>query len=424
MLNLSHIRENIILKQGIYYFDYTASGLAYAPIEKRIEDMLAEYANTHSESSSNSIKTQKLYEKAKSELKRILGLKDEFYLIATGYGSSAAIKKFQELLGIYIPPATRNRLGRVRPEQLPLVIVGPFEHHSNEISFKEGLCEVVRIGLNDRGGINLNELKTTLEKAKAQNKEIIASFSLASNVTGVIAEYAKISALVREAGGIMAYDAAAASPYMQIDSRYFDALYLSPHKLLGGVGSCGLLAVRKELFSFEKPTFAAGGTVSYVSRSSHKFIDDAEGLEEGGTPPITQLVRAWLAYALRDEVGLERIERTETELKQYFASRLEKVPNLINYCPRNQRRLGIFAFNIAGISPYDLASALSERYGIQTRAGCACAGPYGHELLGMADNEPLEQKPGWLRVSIHYTHTKADIDYFIDSLKECIKSFV
>ncbi|WP_260173451.1 aminotransferase class V-fold PLP-dependent enzyme [Campylobacter sp. 19-13652] len=423
-MSLSQIRENIILKQGVHYFDFTASGLAYAPIEKRIADMLPEYANTHSESSSNSIKTQKLYEHAKSELKRLLGLGDEFYLMATGHGSSAAIKKFQELLGIYIPPATRRRLGMVRPENLPLVIVGAFEHHSNEVSWRSGLCEVVRIGLNDRGGINLNELKSVLSAAKAQNREIIASFSLASNVTGVIAEYAKISALVREAGGIMAYDAAAASPYMQIAARYFDALYLSPHKLLGGVGSCGLLAVRKGLFGFEKPTFAAGGTVSYVSRNSHKFIAQPERLEEGGTPPITQLVRAWLAYALREEVGLERIERTETELKQYFTARLEKVPNLINYCPRNQRRLGIFAFNIAGISPYELANALSERYGIQTRAGCACAGPYGHELLGLVDDAPLEQKPGWLRASVHYTHTKADIDYFIESLKECIKDFV
>lgn len=422
MVDLSHIRNNIILKHGIYYFDYTASGLAYAPIEERISKILTEYANTHSENASNSIKTQELYKFAKSELKRILGLGDDFYLIATGFGSSAAIKKFQELLGIYIPPATRQRLGRVRPEKLPLVIVGPFEHHSNEISFRDGLCEVVRIGLNDRGGINLNELKSITELAKAQDREIIASFNLASNVTGVIAEYPKISEIIRQAGGIMAYDGAAASPYMQIPSHYFDALYLSPHKLLGGVGSCGLLAIRKNIFDFSCPTFSAGGTVSYVSRSSHKFITDAEELEEGGTPPITQLLRAWLAYDLRDKIGLDFIERKETELKQYFALRLAKVPKLINYCPRNQRRLGIFAFNIDGISPYDLASILSERYGIQTRAGCACAGPYGHDLLGMKDNEQLNKKPGWLRVSIHYTHTKSDIDYFIDSLKECIKT--
>lgn len=421
MVDLTHIRQNIIIKPGTYYFDYTASGLSYAPIEESIAKMLPTYANTHSESSSHAVATHELYEFARSELKRMLGLGDEFYLIATGFGSSAAIKKFQELLGIYIPPATKERLGRVRPEQLPLVIVGAFEHHSNEVSFREGMCELVRVGLNERGGIDLNALKEILNAAKASNREIIASFSLASNVTGVIAEYAKISALVREAGGIMAFDAAAASPYMQIDSKYFDALYLSPHKLLGGVGSCGLLAVRKGLFEFKKPTFAAGGTVSYVSRKGHEFLASPEVLEEGGTPPITQLVRAYLAYALRDEIGLGVIERVETELKQYFAARLAKVPGIIDYCPRHQRRLAIFAFNIANISPYALADKLSKDYGIQTRAGCACAGPYGHELLGMTDGTPLSDKPGWLRASVHFTHTKEDLDYFIDSLKESIK---
>lgn len=420
VIDLSHIRQNIILKNGIKYFDYTASGLAYAPIEQKIAQILPTYANTHSENASNALATYELYEHARSELKSMLGLKDEFYLIACGYGSSGAIKKFQELLGIYIPPATHKRLGKVRPEKLPLVIVGPFEHHSNEVSFRQGLCEVVRIGLNELGGVDLKMLQETLDAAKG--REIIASFSLASNVTGVIAEYAKISRMIKQAGGIMAYDAAASSPYMQIDSKFFDVLYLSPHKLLGGVGSCGLLAIRKELFDFKQPTFAAGGTFSYVSRKNHNFISSPEALEEGGTPPITQLIRAWLAYSLRQEIGLNVIERNETELKQYFAARLAKVPNLIDYNPKNQRRLAIFAFNIKDISPYDLAKKLSDEYAIQTRAGCACAGPYGHDLLGLEDDRPLLKKPGWLRASIHYTHTKQDLDYFIDSLRACISA--
>lgn len=419
-MDLSSIRKNIILKQGIYYFDYTASGLAYAPIEAELSAILPSYANPHSGSTKSAFLTHKAYENARNGLKKILALNDDFWLFPTGFGSSAAIKKFQELLGIYIPPATRNRLGRVRPEHIPLVIIGPFEHHSNEISFRQALCDVVRIGLNERGGVDLAMLERVLASGAAAKREMIASFSLASNVTGVIAEYAKISALARKYGALMAFDAAAASPYMNLDPKYFDALFLSPHKLLGGIGSCGLLALRKGVVDITEPTFAGGGTVSYVSRVSHHFIQDPEELEQGGTPPVTQLIRAWLAYRLRDEIGLDVIAKNETELKQYFAARLAKVPNIIDYSPKNQRRLATFAFNIKGHSPYDLAQKLSSEYGIQTRAGCACAGPYGHELLGLVDDAPLVQKPGFVRASVHFTHTKQDIDYFIDSLKNLL----
>ena len=420
MPTIDEVRKNIILKDGIYYFDYTASGLAYAPIEDEISKFLKTYANTHSDSSSSAVLTQKRYENARAELKELLGLDDSFYLIATGQGATAAIKKFQEIMGIYLPPTTRALIGEanLRSVNLPLVLVGPYEHHSNEISFREGLCDCERIGLDENGEIDYVMLERTL-KLNAKRK-IIACFSAASNVTGVKTDYKRIYSLVKKFGGVVAFDCAATSSHEILDAAYFDAAFFSPHKLLGGVGSCGLLAIKKELCK-DVPTFAAGGTVKYVSRTSHLFVNEFEHLEEGGTPPIIQLIRANLAYKLRNEIGFEVIEKAEYELGSLFCEELKNIDEVINYCPKNVERLPIFAFNIKDVSPYDFAASLSNDFGVQTRAGCDCAGPYGHDLLHLKDNAVFDVKPGWVRVSIHYTHTKEDIKYLVNAIKSCIK---
>ena len=420
MPTIDEVRKNIILKDGIYYFDYTASGLAYAPIEDEILKFLKTYANTHSDSSSSAVLTQKRYENARAELKEFLGLDESFYLIATGQGATAAIKKFQEIMGIYLPPATRELIGtqNLRNVKVPLAIISPYEHHSVEVSLREGLCDIERIRLDESGKIDILNLKQIL-KLNSKRK-IIACFSAASNVTGIKSDYKEIYRLVKEYGGIFALDAATLSAYENIDCRYFDALFLSPHKLLGGVGSCGLLAIKKELCK-DVPTFAAGGTVKYVSRTSHLFVNEFEHLEEGGTPPIIQLIRANLAYKLRNEIGFEVIEKAEYELGSLFCEELKNIDEVINYCPKNVERLPIFAFNIKDVSPYDFAASLSNDFGVQTRAGCDCAGPYGHDLLHLKDNAVFDVKPGWVRVSIHYTHTKEDIKYLVNAIKSCIK---
>ena len=229
MPTIDEVRKNIILKDGIYYFDYTASGLAYAPIEDEISKFLKTYANTHSDSSSSAVLTQKRYENARAELKELLGLDENFYLIATGQGATAAIKKFQEIMGIYLPPITRALIGEanLRSVNLPLVLVGPYEHHSNEISFREGLCDCERIGLDENGEIDYVMLERTL-KLNAKRK-IIACFSAASNVTGVKTDYKKIYSLVKKFGGVVAFDCAATSSHEILDAAYFDAAFFSPH---------------------------------------------------------------------------------------------------------------------------------------------------------------------------------------------------
>ena len=423
MVSIDEIRKNIILKKGVRYFDYTASGLAYAPIERKIAKYLKTYANTHSESASNALKTQKRYEKARQSLKDLLGLDERFYLISAGCGATGAIKKFQEIMGLYLPPMSANRLGEevVKGVNLPLVIVSPYEHHSNEISLREGLCEVVRIPLSKSGEINFGRLDQLLKINS--KREIIGSFSAASNVTGIISDYKKIYVMMKRYGATVAFDAASFSSHDNLDADYFDALFLSPHKLLGGVGSCGLLAIKKELVKSSKPTFAAGGTVSYVSRSSHFFAPSVERTEEGGTQHVMGLIRAALAYRLRNEVGLDVIKSREDELAKLFCEGLDKIPEVVSYCPRAVPRLPIFAFNVKGVSPYDFAEALSRDYGVQTRAGCACAGPYGHDLLGLKDDQKFDQRPGWVRVSLHYSHTQKDIAYLLKAIKKTIKKF-
>ena len=421
MANLDEIRKKIILKPGARYFDFAASGLAYEPVEREIADALKTYANTHSDSSSSAIITQRRYEGARESLKKLLGLDERFYLIACGQGATAAIKKFQEILGIYLPPATRSVIdeANLRAAQLPLVLVSPYEHHSNELSFREGLCDYLRVPLSEGGEIDLLALERIL-KLNA-TRRIIGSFSAASNVTGVVSDYKKISELIRAAGGIIAFDCAALSSHANLDCDYFDAIFLSPHKLLGGVASCGLLAIKKELLNSDVPTFAAGGTVAYASREGHVFLKNPEQLEEGGTPPIIGLMRASLAYALRNEVGFERIKSAEDELARLFESELAGIDEVINYAPKGAPRLPIISFNVRGVSAYDFAASLSNDFGIQTRAGVMCAGPYAHDLLGIKEGRMPESKPGFVRVSLHYTHTEQDVRYLVGAIKSCIK---
>ena len=416
-------KEDIILKEGVFYFDWTASGLAYRPIENEILRILKTYANTHSEASEHARITSEYYEKAKIGLKNLLELDDKFYLFSCGFGATAAIKKFQELMGIYIPPMSREflKLDIKNLENLPLVLVSPYEHHSNEISYRAGLCEVKRVPLDEKGEIDFNALTQIL--LENRGRKIIASFSIASNITGVLTDYKKLYLIIKAFGGIVALDAASVASHMQIDPGFYDALFISPHKLLGGVGSSGILIMKKELCVSDEPTFAAGGTVRYVDRKTQIYKIDKEKLEDAGTPGITELIMSYLAFKLRNDIGLENIEKKELELKEYFLEKILKLEDVILYAKDVKNKLPIFSFNVKGFDPYTFSTLLSQKYNVETRAGCACAGPYGHDLMNMNDGRNFleDGKPGFVRVSINYTHEKDDIDYLISAIKAVIK---
>lgn len=415
---IKQCRESMILKKGAHYFDFTASGLAVLPIQKRLQSFLPFYANPHSDGSSHANLTTELYHQAKAKIKECLGLNDEFALLNVGSGSTAAIKMFQEIMGIYIPPKTKKILSPYLSKlALPSVLVGPYEHHSNEISYREGLCNLFRIPLDREGLFDLEVLK---QKIQAREGELIGTFNIASNVTGIISPYEEISKILRSKGAIVAFDMAASSPYMNIPSHLFDACFLSPHKLLGGVGGSGLLGIRKKLIDASlPPTFSGGGTIRNASRIGHEFLEDLERRQESGTPGIVQLLTSSLAYQLRNEVGLDLIKKREKILTQALIYELKTIPALRLYGNLQAERLGVISLNVGGVSPHDLCFELSHQYGIQTRAGCSCAGPYGCDLFGLDDE--MRERPVWLRLSVHWSHSIEEVEYLVESLKKVIK---
>lgn len=418
---LNLIRYNTVGKNKFTYFDYTASGLGFRQIENRIHDVLETYANTHSKESSNAKATTNYFNTARTNLYKNLELDDSFTIIPTGCGATSAIKHFQELMGLYIPPASKKRLNIiVKKSRLPLIIVGPYEHHSNEVSYREALCEVKRVKLTKDGLIDLDDLKKILKKVhkKDPTREIIGSFCIASNVSGIITPYKKISKILRKYNAIVCFDAASSSAYMNVDSKLFDVMVTSPHKLLGGVGSSGLLVIKKDLINTKlSPTFAGGGTVEYVNKNTQIYQENIDERELAGTPGILQFIKTSLAYQLRNEIGFDFIKQRKDELLEYFLNELNQIPNVIIYGNKNEKNIGIVSFNIKDKDPYELCEKISNTHNIQTRAGCSCAGPYGHDLLKIKKYDK-NHKPGWLRVSIHFSHTKEDIDNLILSLKD------
>lgn len=421
---LNFLRYNTIGKNKEKYFDFTASGLAFRQIENRVFDVLETYANTHSKDASNADITTSYYEKARDVLKQSLELDDDFVVLPSGCGSTSAIKHFQELMGLYIPPKTKKRLNIKKDKKslksLPLVIVGPYEHHSNELSFRESLAQVVRINLDLNGLVDLKHLKRVLEKNK--KREIFASFCIASNVSGIVTPYKKISKLLRKYKATICFDAAASSPYMNIPCKYYDALFLSPHKLLGGPASCGLLVLRKNLIDTKlNPTFSGGGTVKYVNQETAVYDENIEVRENAGTPGIIQLIRASLAYKLRNEIGFDFIKQRKDELLKYLLDELKSIDNLVIYGNHQVENIGIVSFNIKGFNPYDLCKSISSSKNFQTRAGCSCAGPYGHDLLGLKKID-MKKRPGWLRISVHYMQEKDEIKALVDELKRNISN--
>ncbi len=414
------IFENLISERKRGYFDYTASGLGYKTIEKRIKKFLNYYANTHSENATLARITETAYEHARNLLKKLFELEKDFLVIPAGFGATGAIKKFLELKGLYIPPATLNRFKKVEIEKIPLAIIGPYEHHSNELGFRESICEVKRIRLTKEGTIDLLHLEQILKSNKG--REIIASFSIASNATGIISPYKELSHMLRRYGATICFDAAAASPYMNVPSELFDAMFVSPHKLIGGPGSIGLLLIRKQIVDTSiPPTYPGGGTVTYVSRKSHFFKENPEKREDAGTPPILNLIKASLAYKLRNEVGLKWLKDEKKKLFDYLLEKLKQSGHFQILGDMDADNIGIISIIPKKIGPYTMCESLSNEFGIETRAGCSCTGPYGHDLLNLEDNNLGKQKPGWLRISVHYVHTEEQMDYLVEAMEQINK---
>ena len=443
------------------YCDYTASGRCLLFIENYLQSLQRTYANTHTEDDTTGRNMTQLLHEAESSIKTAVNAGPNGRIIAIGTGATGAINKLQQILGVYCPPATRARiLGELEAcagvaaraayeahlaRRQPVVFVGPFEHHSNEVSWREGLATVVEVRLDTDGGIDLTHLEELLRLPQYQGRVRIGSFSAASNVTGMRTPVHAIARLLHRYGAIACFDYAASAPYEPIDmcpptstdddgDASLDAVFISPHKYIGGPGSSGILVFQKRLYQEQlAPTVAAGGTVDYVSAHDQDFIADIEEREKAGTPGTLQVLKAALALLVKDWIGCARIEAREHALLERAMQRWQHAPGiemLGNPDPAN--RIAIVSFNVrddAGryLHPKFVTALLNDLFGIQSRAGCSCAGPYGHQLLNI-DLERSNRyrtwvkkgfggiKPGWCRIGFHYAMDDAEANYIIDAV--------
>ena len=444
-------------ERPLVYADYTASGRPHRAVEEKIATLHALLANPHTEDSATGRASNAWLREAETTIKRAVNASADDALIPSGTGATAAIHKLQEILGIACPPASCARLWEAAEtalgaeartaleaairDQGPVVFIGPYEHHSNELTWRESFATVVRVDLAADGGINFDHLQSLLTDPHWQGRRRIGAFSAASNVTGLKTDVRRLARLLHSHDAILALDCAASAPYTAIDMHpegdpeaRIDAVYFSPHKFVGGPGSCGVLVFNKALYRRDlPPTVSAGGTVRYVWDGGHDFIEDIEGREKPGTPGLPQIVRAALAMELRDAVGVETIhQREHAALERAFAHWSQSRGVEVLGPADADRRLGIVSFNLLDprggyLHPRFVTTLLSDLFGIQARAGCACAGPYAHTLLGIDDartqgfraavlagNAGL--RPGWSRVSLHWAMDEAEIDYVIRAI--------
>jgi selenocysteine lyase/cysteine desulfurase len=424
----------------LLYCDYTASGRALAFLEDFLRDeVLPLYANTHSESSGTGLQTTRFREDARRIVARSVGAGPGDLVIFCGSGATAAVNKLIDVLELRLPAGLdeRYRLSeRIPAEERPVVFVGPYEHHSNEVPWRETIAEVVTIDEDADGHVDLAHLERELERTAGRPLRI-GSFSAASNVTGIQTDTRAVARLLHRHGAHSFWDYAAAGPYVPIEvspaeeAERADAIFLSPHKFVGGPGTPGILVARRSLFTNRVPSEPGGGTVTYVSGAEHRYVDDPVQREEGGTPAILGSIRAGLVFQLKDAIGAEEILAREHTFIQRAIRAWEALPQLRILGNPRAKRLGIVSLMVRhgeGFLHHDYVVALlNDLFGIQARGGCSCAGPYGHRLLGIGpersrafEAEVLRGsggiKPGWVRLGFNYFFSPEDLDYVIEAV--------
>ena len=421
----------------VIYADYTASCRSLDFIEDFIRDaVLPRYANTHTESSGTGLQTTRLREEARQIIRDAVGGTADDLVIFCGSGATAAVNKLIGIMELRVPAGLDQRYKlaeRIPDAERPVVFVGPYEHHSNELPWRESIADVVVIGEDADGHIDLADLRSQLIRY-ARRPLVIGSFSAASNVTGILTDTRAVAALLHSHGALSFWDYAAAGPYVPIRvaaSRpgagdHKDAIFLSPHKFPGGPQTPGILIVRRELVRNSVPTAPGGGTVAFVDPIGHRYLDDPVAREEGGTPAIVESIRAGLVFALKQAVGTDLIAAREEQLWRHVLRRWADCPGIEVLGSHQAARLSIVSFRIRHGAQYlhhnFVVAVLNDLFGIQARGGCSCAGPYGHRLLaiGPARSHALREeighgcdgvKPGWTRVNLNYFISAATAGY-------------
>lgn len=435
----SPFRENIIGINQTYqtpygiknlvYADWIASGRLYRPIEDKISNDFGPFiANTHTESSYSGKYMTDAYHYALNKIKRHVNAGPKDVIITAGFGMTAVVNKFQRILGL----KTRD-MQFANPNDRPVVFVTHMEHHSNQTSWYETVAEVVVVEPDEDLLVSPESLERAL-KPYTNRRMKIGSFSACSNVSGVKTPYHKLAAIMHKAGGYCFVDFAASAPYVDMDmhpeneGEHLDAIFFSPHKFLGGPGSSGVLVFNSDLYHNRVPDHPGGGTVDWTNPwGEYKFIDDIERREDGGTPGFIQAIRTSLAIELKEQMGTQNMLLMEKQLVERAFSHMDSIKG-VNVLASNQHdRIGAISFYIDGAHYNLVVKLLSDRFGIQVRGGCVCAGTYGHYLLHVSKEQShhitemissgdLSEKPGWIRWSIHPTNTLAEVDYIAEAI--------
>ena len=436
--NIIGINQTFVSPFGekkIIYTDWRASGRLYRPIEEKLMNQFGPFvANTHTETTVSGTAMTMAYHHARHIIKKHVNANSNDILITDGTGMTGVVNKLQRILGLRIPENLKQFTDF--PEELkPVVFISHMEHHSNQTSWLETIADVVVVPANEEGLFCLENFKVLLEKYKDRSFKI-ASITSCSNVTGIKTPYHQVAKMMHQNNGVCFVDFACSGPYVEIDMNpndkqaYLDAIFFSPHKFLGGPGTCGVMVFNKNLYKNNVPDCPGGGTVRWTNPwGEHQYIDNIEDREDGGTPGFLQVIKAALAIQLKEKMGVKNILEREKELTEYIFSHLGNIDNINILAPQHQNRLGVISFYINDLH-YNLGvKLLNDKFGIQTRGGCSCAGTYGHYLLHVDPETShnivcqisagdLEQKPGWIRMSIHPTTANEEMMFVCNAIKE------
>lgn len=435
---VNHFIHTPFGEKKMIYADWTASGRIYGPIEERmIRDIYPLVANTHTETTTSGTAMTKAYWESKNYIKSQVNASESDILLFAGTGMTGAINKFQRILGFKFNQRIRDYMPEeeiipIDPILRPVVFVSHMEHHSNQTSWEETIADVEIIPMDENGLISLEGLEKLFREYHDRPYKFV-SVTACSNVTGIKSDYHEIARRVHDHGGYCFVDFACSGPYVHIDMHpdedsYLDAIFLSPHKFLGGPGTGGIVIFNKELYHNTVPDNPGGGTVDFTSPWSHSFIDDIETREDGGTPGFLQAIKTAFAFQLKAKMDPAKIEARENELNQYIFERFDQIPNLVVLASKHRHRMSIFSFHMPDAHYNLFVKLLNDRYGIQTRGGCACAGTYGHLLFNLNQDESeqifcaiqsgnLRVKPGAIRMSLHPTTTDEEAKFIMDAIQ-------
>jgi selenocysteine lyase/cysteine desulfurase len=429
IVGLDHTIMTPYGEKPLLYADWAASGRLYHPIEEKLVNVFGPMlANPHTELSATGLATTKAYEEARRIIKTHVGASANDVLVFSGPGMTSAVCKFQRLLGL------KTWQDKAASEK-PVVFVTHMEHHSNQTTWTETMADVVVIPPDEKGRVSPANLDFLLQEY-ADRPQKFGSFTAASNVTGVVVPYQDLAKVMHRHDGYCFVDFSACAPYVDInmhpvdEDEHLDAIFLSPHKFLGGPGSSGIVIFNSSLYAGAKtaPDHPGGGTVHWTNPWGEKrYIDDIERREDGGTPGFMQAIRTALAMKVKEQMGTTAIAKQERVLTITLMERLNDMLNVHVLDHLLTDRIGIVSFYVSGLSHNLIVRLLNDRFGIQARGGCSCAGTYGHYLLDISreksksitdlvDAGEYAAKPGWVRLSLHPTMTIDDIHFIADSV--------